>query len=120
MHMIEDKFVNTNNANNKKPIYPYVDIITNLEIYGQLSADPNYKEWFIYSNEDLYDSIMTQSKLVEDIDYKIKKWFENNELIIQYKLAYTKYIVECDNGNQYLVEKERNKNCKRAYPLSRL
>jgi hypothetical protein len=121
MQMIEDKFFNTNNNPNiTKPVYPYVDVITNLEIYWQLSDDLNYKEWFIYSNEDLYDSIMMQSQLVEDIDCKIKKWFENNYLIMQYKLAYTKYMVEGDRGNQYLVEKERNKNCKRAYPLSRL
>lgn len=121
MHIIEDTFLINNNKNNsKRPVYPYVDVITNLEIYWQLSDDLNYKEWFIYSNEDLYDSIMMQSQLVEDIDCKIKKWFENNDLIMQYKLAYTKYMVERDPSAQYLVEKERNKNCKRAYPLSRL
>ena len=102
--------------NNKKPIYPYVNVINNLEIYWQLSSDLTYKEWFIYSNEDLYDSIMIHSKLVEDIDCKIKKWFENNELIIQYKIDNNKYIIDLNPSRQYLVEKER----KHAYPLSRL
>lgn len=117
MNTIEDVSFN---VDTKKPIYPYADIIQNLEIYWQLTTDATYKEWFIYSNEDLYDSIIMQSKLVDDIDYKIKQWFKNNDDITQYKMAHNKYIVEREHLNKTLIEKERNRKCKRPYPLSRL
>jgi uncharacterized UPF0160 family protein len=110
----------------EKPIYPYVNISQNLEIYNNLIEDDIYMDWFINDNKDLYNCIKVKSEFVDNINNNLLQWFENNELIvkyendlIQYELNYKKYSNEMDIYS-VLLEEEKENNIKNRCPLCRL
>lgn len=116
------------------PVYPYLNITANSEIYHALiinnSPEKDWftteKDWFIEENEDLYNCVKTNSEYANYVDPIIKRWFENNEQLLKYENDSTQY--ELDNikyRDEYsvycdLCEEERTKNIQGRCPLCRL
>jgi hypothetical protein len=116
----------------QKPIYPYLDVIANLEIFHNLinkDMDKDWfvteKDWFISENEDLYNCIK-KSECVDYVDINVKKWFENNAQLAQYENDVLQY--ELDNikySNQQLIyselcKEEIENNTQNRCPMCRL
>jgi len=110
----------------ERPIYPYQNEDKNKEIFYSITEDNTYLEWFINENEDLYNSIKLNTEFVDNLDVKLKKWFENNEYInkyeidlIKYKNDFIKYENDIEEYNKlYATEKENN--AQKICPLCRL
>jgi len=108
------------------PIYPYQNKDHNYEIYLGITNDDTYLEWFVNENEDLYNSVMLNSEFIDDLDCKIKNWFETDDLLKQYNENILKYKNELatwddainDYNEKYDEEKENNAHQK--CPLCRL
>ncbi len=64
-----------------KPIYPYQNHDKNKEIFHSITNDNTFLEWFIFDNEDLYNSVKLNTEYVDNLDFNLKKWFENNEIL---------------------------------------
>ena len=110
----------------ERPIYPYQNEDKNKEIFYSITEDNTYLEWFINENEDLYNSIKLNTEFVDNLDVKLKKWFENNEYInkyeidlIKYKNDFIKYENDIEEYNKlYATEKENN--AQKICPLCRV
>ncbi len=110
----------------EKPIYPYQNENKNKEIFYSITKDNTFLDWFIDENEDLYNSVKMNSELVDNLDVKLKKWFENNELIekyenelLQYKKDVEQFNIDIEEYNE-LYAQEKEDNSQRLCPLCRL
>ena len=119
----------------QKPIYPYLNVIANLEIFHNLinkdtvKDDKDWfvteKDWFISENEDLYNCVK-KSECVDYVDMNVKKWFENNAQLAQYENDVLQY--DLDNikySNQQLIyselcKEEIENNMQNKCPMCRL
>jgi hypothetical protein len=108
------------------PIYPYQNKDKNKEIFYSITEDNTYLEWFINENEDLYNSVKLNTEFVDNLDVKLKKWFENNEIIekykndlIQYKKDVEQYDIDTEEYDE-LYFQEKKKNSQKICPLCRL
>jgi len=110
----------------EKPIYPYQNVDKNREIFNTITNDPKFLEWFVNDNEDLYNSIKTNSDFVDNIDANLETWFKNNDLIqkyndnlINYKNKVKQFHIDLEEYNE-LYEEEKECNSKQLCPLCRL
>ena len=119
----------------QKPIYPYLNVIANLEIFHNLinkdtvKDDKDWfvteKDWFISENEDLYNCV-NKSESVDYVDMNVKKWFENNVRLAQYEIDVLEYELDNINySNQQLIYfelsgEERENNIQNKCPMCRL
>jgi hypothetical protein len=110
----------------EKPIYPYQNKDKNKEIFYSITEDDTYLEWFIDENEDLYNSVKLNTEFVDNLDVKLKKWFENNEIIekyendlIQYKKDVEQYYNDIEEYDE-LYSQEKEDNSQKLCPLCRL
>ena len=109
----------------KKPIYPYKNPDVNKELFNDITNDNTFLEWFISENEDLYNSVKMNSEFVDNLDVKLKFWFENNELIKKYESEMIKYENDLDTYNTDIedynenYEEEKVANSQRICPLCR-
>ena len=110
----------------ERPIYPYQNEDKNKEIFYSITEDNTYLEWFINENEDLYNSVKLNSEFVDNLDVKLKKWFENNEIIekyendlIQYKKDVEQYYIDMEEYDE-LYSQEKEDNSQKLCPLCRL
>jgi hypothetical protein len=110
----------------EKPIYPYLNKDKNMEIFYSITKDNTYLEWFIDENEDLYNSVKFNTEFVDKLDVKIKKWFENNELIekyendlLQYKNDDEQFNIDIEEYNE-LYAQEKECKSQKICPLCRL
>lgn len=102
----------------ENPIYPYKKSDKNRELFNSISKDDIFLEWFIDENEDLYNSIKMNSEFVDNIDIKLKIWFQTNELlkkyendVINYNNKLKQYYIDNEKYNDlYEEEKEYNKH----------
>jgi hypothetical protein len=108
-----------------EPIYPYKNQDTNKEIYYTITNDDTFLEWFIDENEDLYNSVKMNSEYVDNLNVKIKFWFENNELIknyeiylIKYKTDLEQYDIDIEDYNEK-YEEEKKDTSQKMCPLCR-
>ena len=110
----------------EKPIYPYQNKDKNKDIFYSITEDDTYLEWFVDENEDLYNSVKLNSEFVDNLDVKLKRWFENNKDIKQYEndlIQYNKNIELFNNDiEEYneLYAKEKEDNSQKICPLCRL
>lgn len=106
----------------EKPSYPYKNKDKNKEIFYSITEDDRYLEWFIDENEDLYNSV----KFEDNLDVKLKKWFEVNKYIKQYEndlIQYNKNVEQFNNEiEEYneLYAQEKEDNSQKLCPLCRL
>jgi hypothetical protein len=106
----------------EKPSYPYKNKDKNKEIFYSITEDDRYLEWFIDENEDLYNSV----KFEDNLDVKLKKWFETNKYIKQYEndlIQYNKHVEQFNNDiEEYneLYAQEKEDNSQQLCPLCRL
>lgn len=125
---ISDEFYskNTEPKYPEKPIYPYQNKDKNKDIFYSITKDDTYLEWFIDENEDLYNSVKLNSEFVDNLDVKLKRWFENNKDIKQYEndlIQYNKNIELFNNDiEEYneLYAQEKEDNSQKICPLCRL
>jgi hypothetical protein len=125
---ISDEFYskNTEPKYPEKPIYPYQNKDKNKDIFYSITEDDTYLEWFVYENEDLYNSVKLNSEFVDNLDVKLKRWFENNKDIKQYEnnlIQYNKNIELFNNDiEEYneLYAQEKEDNSQKICPLCRL
>lgn len=110
----------------ERPIYPYKNEDKNKEIFYSITEDNTYLEWFINENEDLYNSVKLNTEFVDNLDVKLKKWFENNEIIekyendlIQYKKDVEQYYIDMEEYDE-LYSQEKEDNSQKLCPLCRL
>lgn len=111
----------------EEPLYPYRDKNKNKEIFYSITQDETYLEWFVDDNEDLYKSIKMNTEFVVDLDIELKSWFENNEVIKQYKRDLKQYrknrVLEnfyADSEKYYESRyQERERNTQKKCPLCR-
>ncbi len=108
------------------PVYPYLDKETNKEIYYNIINDDKYLEWFMYDNQDLYNSVKINSEYVNSMDIKLKKWFENNKNIenyennlIQYNKDLEQYYIDIEKYDE-LYDEEKEDNSQKICPLCRV
>jgi hypothetical protein len=110
----------------EKPIYPYQNKDKNKDIFYIITEDDTYLEWFIDENEDLYKSVKLNSEFVDNLDVKLKRWFEHNKDIKQYEndlIQYNKNIEQFNNDiEEYneLYAQEKEANSQKICPLCRL
>jgi hypothetical protein len=110
----------------EKPIYPYQNKDKNKDIFYSITEDDTYLEWFIDENEDLYKSVKLNSEFVDNLDVKLKRWFEHNKDIKQYEndlIQYNKNIEQFNNDiEEYneLYAQEKEANSQKICPLCRL
>ena len=109
----------------EKPIYPYQNKDKNKNIFYSITEDDTYLEWFIDENEDLYNSVKLDSEFVDNLDVKLKYWFENNEIIkqyendlIQYEKHLEQYNIDSEEYNELYAE-EKEYNSQKICPLCR-
>ena len=106
----------------EKPSYPYKNKDKNKEIFYSRTEYDTYLEWFIDENEDLYNSV----KFEDNLDVKLKKWFETNKYIKQYEndlIQYNKHVEQFNNEiEEYneLYAQEKEDNSQKLCPLCRL
>ena len=125
---ISDEFYskNTEPKYPEKPIYPYQNKDKNKDIFYSITEDDTYLEWFVVENEDLYNSVKLNSEFVDNLDVKLKRWFENNKDIKQYEndlIQYNKNIELFNNDiEEYneLYAQEKEDNSQKICPLCRL
>ena len=110
----------------EKPIYPYQNEDKNKEIFYSIFEDDVYLEWFINENQDLYNSVMLNTEFVDNLDVKIKQWFENNETIkkyendlIQYEKDVQQHWIDMEEHRELYYE-EKEDNSQKLCPLCRL
>lgn len=119
----------------QKPIYPYLNVIENLEIFHNLINKDKVKElcitdkdwfitekdWFISENEDLYNCVK-KSEWVDYVDMNVKEWFENNVQLAQYEIDVLQYELDNIKYSIYseLCEEERENNIQNKCPMCRL
>jgi hypothetical protein len=110
----------------EKPIYPYQNKDKNKDIFYSITEDDTYLEWFVDENEDLYNSVKLNSEFVDNLDVKLKRWFENNKDIKQYDndlIQYNKNIELFNNDieeyNELYAQKKED-NSQKICPLCRL
>lgn len=100
----------------EKIIYPYQNKDENRKLFYEITKDDTYLEWFIYENEDLYNSVKLNSEFVSNLDMNLKFWFKNNTLIKQYDTDLIQYetdLIQYDTdvkmyNKLYETEKENN------------
>jgi hypothetical protein len=120
----------------EKPSFPYKDSQEELLIiYRKLTDTDAYKDWFIYSNEDLYQSIKNNEEFIEELNESrlicktnlqalnaMKSWFISDIKIQQYDSELSKYNNEYkrfqENYDLYerLWDAERKKICIKSCP----
>ena len=116
---------NLNPEEPEKPIYPYQNCDTNKELFKSITNNTIYLEWFIDDNEDLYNSVKKNSEFVDNLDVKLKFWFENNEILkqyeidmLQYKKMLEQYYIDIEAYNEK-YEEEKEDNAQKICPLCR-
>jgi hypothetical protein len=67
-----------------------------------------YEDMFIYENEELFNDLYTHMRY--GLDKKIKEWFENDEIIKDYKNKRIKYLHDLYNY-KYIVEEWMERTC---------
>jgi hypothetical protein len=77
-----------------RPNYPYQNKDKNEEIFYSITENNKYLEWFMYENEDLYNSVKLNTEYVDNLDVEIKKWFEHNELLEKYENDLIQYEIQ--------------------------
>ena len=105
---ISDEFYskNTEPKYPEKPIYPYQNKDKNKDIFYSITEDDTYLEWFVVENEDLYNSVKLNSEFVDNLDVKLKRWFENNKDIKQYENDLIQYNKNIELFNNMLKKKK--------------
>lgn len=110
----------------EKPMYPYGDQDLNKKVYESITTDNTHLEWFMYENEDLYNSVMLNTEFVQDIDIRLKYWFRNNENIKHFENNCIQYKKDCmQYDKDYIafnlkIQNEKNQSMQKRCPLCRL